>query len=410
MTLESVLVKPAGPDCDLACSYCFYRHKGPLFPAGAHRMSDEVLSEMIRQLVEVSGPHVSVGWQGGEPTLMGLPFFERAVRLEERHGRGRTVANGLQTSGMHIDRSWAVFLKQYRFLVGLSIDGPEDVHDHYRRTAGGGPTWARVRDAAQLLLDTGVPVNALTVVNDHSVRFPEEIYAHHRNLGLTHMQFIPCFERDRSDPGRTAPFSVPADAYGSFLRTLFDRWISDFRDGAPTTSIRFFESLLFSYAGMAPADCTFLEQCGTYLVVEHNGDVFPCDFFVGQSWKLGNIMEEPLRELIRSPGRRAFARMKAELPEGCSACRWLSLCRGGCTKDRPSDTGGRTATRYCRSYRMFFEPADGELRRLVAEHRRRGEGAQRRARTVPAGKVGRNDPCPCGSGRKYKKCCGSLAG
>jgi len=406
--LSSILVKPAGPDCGMACGYCFYSVKAGLYPETAtHRMDEAVLDATLRQFLDQPVSDLSIGWQGGEPTLMGLPFFERAVALEERYGNGKTIGNGLQTNGLLLDRRWARFFRKYRFLIGLSIDGPVALHDRYRVLRGGGGTWARVRDAARMLLDEGVPVNALTVVNDVTVRFPDEIYDHHRALGLDYMQFIPCVETDPSDPGRAAPFSVTAEAYGAFLCRIFDRWRADFRDGEPQTSVRFFESLLFGYAGLAPPDCTLGETCGDYLVVEHNGDVYPCDFFVAPAERLGNLTRASLAGLFASDRQRDFGRRKAALPGACTACPWLTRCRGGCPKDRRRDPRDLGVSHFCGAYKMFFAHADREFGRLVDDWRRRtaSEDARRRQEAA-GGRTGRNAPCPCGSGLKFKRCCG----
>lgn len=401
--LTSILVKPAGPDCTMACDYCFYREKESLFAESPiHRMSEDVLEEMIRQLMRSPSGDISIGWQGGEPTLMGLPFFQKAVDLEQRYGCGKTVGNGLQTNGMLLNREWADFFRNYNFLIGLSIDGPEHVHDCYRRMQSGGVTWQRVRDAAKLLLDAGVSVNALSVVNDYSVGFPREIYEHHKELGLPFMQFIPCVESDPAHPGSKAPFTVPAEQYGKFLCEVFDFWRADFAGDTPTTSVRFFESLLFSYAGFPPPECTLCEECGVYLVVEHNGDVYACDFFVEPSWRLGNVMQDSMHSLLNGERQTAFGRMKVQLPAICAECEWLSLCRGGCVKDRLR-TGTMKENHLCGAFKTFFAHADGEFRALVEKWRRRQDARER------AVGIGRNDPCPCGSGKKYKKCCGAGA-
>lgn len=404
--LNHVLVKPAGPDCTMACGYCFYRSKAGLFPGTpAHRMKDEVLGELVRQVM-VQGPaDVSFGWQGGEPTLMGLEFFRRAVDFQDRHGRGKTVGNGIQTNGLAIDGDWADFLHRYRFLVGLSIDGPEHVHDRYRRMAGGGPTWKRVLDAAKLLLDRGVSVNALSVVNDYSAGYPEEIYGFLKEQGLAYMQFIPCVETDPSSPGRAASFSVSAEAYGRFLCRVFDLWLGDFYNGIPATSVRFFESLLFSYAGFSSPDCALMEECGVYLVVEHNGDVYSCDFFVEPGHRLGNVMEGRLDDMLNSGDQRSFGMMKKAVPPACAECPWLIHCRGGCVKDRVRDPSDGGMSHFCGAYRAFFAHADASLRNIAGEWRAKQE-ARRRAMGAGLRNVGRNDPCPCGSGLKYKKCCG----
>lgn len=252
-----------------------------------------------------------------------------------------------------------------------------------------------------------MPVNALTVVSDYSARFPDEIYDHHRGLGLDYMQFIPCVETDPADPGRAAPFSVTAEAYGEFLCRVFDRWRSDFNEGVPVTSVRFFESLLFSYAGFLPPDCTLCETCGSYLVVEHNGDVYACDFFVEPAWMLGNVMSDGLASLFGSDRQGEFGARKAALSAACAACPWLTRCRGGCPKDRARDPRDRGVSHFCDAYKMFFAHADADMKRLAAGWRRKADAEQeKRAKVSLAGPVGRNDPCPCGSGLKYKKCCG----
>jgi uncharacterized protein len=390
------------------CGYCFYSGTSALYPGtGPHRMSPEVLEEVMRSFLSQAADELSIGWQGGEPTLMGLPFFEKAVALEEKYGSGITIGNGLQTNGLLLDRTWSKFFRKYNFLVGLSIDGPEHVHDRYRVMRGGGGTWERVTAAARLLLDEGVPVNALTVISDYSARFPDEIYDHHRELGLDFMQFIPCVETDAADPGRAAPFSVTAEAYGSFLCCVFDRWRADFHEGVPSTSVRFFESLLFSYAGFTPPDCTLCETCGSYLVVEHNGDVYACDFFVEPAWKLGNVMSDGLVSLFASDRQGEFGARKAALPGQCAECPWLDRCRGGCPKDRVRDPRDRGLSHFCDAYKIFFAHADAEFKKLAASWRRNAEAEQeRRSRVAVAGPAGRNEPCPCGSGLKYKKCCG----
>jgi uncharacterized protein len=366
--LSSVLIKPAGPDCNMACTYCFYRDKETFFPGDKiHRMSDEILEETLKQIFAQPLQAVSIGWQGGEPTLMGLPFFEKAVALQIRYGKGKSVGNGLQTNGLLIDKNWTRFLNEYNFLVGLSLDGPEHVHNRYRLRRGRQDTWAEVVDRARLLLDEGVKVNALIVVNDYSVQFPEEIYKFHKELGLDHMQFIPCVETDPADTTRAAPFSAPAEGHGRFLIKLFDLWLADFQDGRPTTSIRFFDSVFYRYVDRDPPECDLQAKCGNYVVVEHNGDVYACDFFVEERWKLGNVMQRKLMHMLNSARQNEFGRMKADLPEPCQACPWLSVCRGGCTKDRLRDPRDRGLNHFCAAYKKFFAHADARMRKLAAD-------------------------------------------
>ena len=370
--LTSVLIKPAGPDCNMACSYCFYREKDALFDgAPVHRMTDEVLEETMRQILAQPVPEVSIGWQGGEPTLMGLPFFEKAVEFQTRFGRGKAVGNGLQTNGLLLDRDWAAFLRRYKFLVGLSLDGPEEIHDHYRRLAGGQPTWRKTTEAARLLLDAGVAVNALTVVNDRTAGHAREIYEFHRSLGLVHMQFIPCVETDPARPAQAAPFAATGTSFGRFLAEVFDLWLGDFRDGAPTTFVRFFDSIFYRYVDREPPECDLAETCGAYLVIEHNGDVFACDFFVEPQWRLGNVMDGKLVHMLNSARQRGFGARKAELPQECGSCGWLSLCRGGCPKDRLRDPSDRGLNHFCAGFKVFFEHAEARMKALAEEWKKR---------------------------------------
>ena len=410
--LSSILIKPAGPDCNMACHYCFYLEKADLFSESkVHRMSLDVLEEMVRQVCRDGDRLISFGWQGGEPTLMGLSFFQKAVELQQRYGNGKTIGNGLQTNGILIDKDWAKFLKQYNFLVGLSLDGPEHVHNHYRFMRGGDGSWDKVVDRARLMLDSAVAVNALSVVNDYSVQFPGEIYEFHKALGLTYQQYIPCVETDPKDPTTSAPYSVSAEAYGDFLCSIFDLWLNDFQNNAPTTSIRFFDSIFHSYVGLTPPECTLLPECGNYVVVEHDGSVYSCDFFVEPDWELGNIMEGNLIDFLSSERQQQFGQMKAALPDPCKICQWLKYCRGGCTKDRIRDPQNNNMNHFCQSYRMFFAHADQQLQYLADRWKQQQMQNYRQDKVRQALqnrelRVGRNDPCPCGSGKKFKMCCG----
>ncbi|RKX86348.1 MAG: anaerobic sulfatase maturase [Spirochaetes bacterium] len=384
--LESVLIKPAGPDCNMACTYCFYSSKSGLFPeTKIHRMDDSVLKRMIRQIMHQGGSNLSFGWQGGEPTLMGREFFEKAVNYTRIYGRaGQTVANGLQTNGILIDKNWAEFLYEYKFLVGLSLDGPKHIHDRYRLLKGGKPSWGKVVRARDILLNRGVDVNALSVVTDYSVRYPEEIYEFHKNNGLNYMQFIPCVEADPLHPGRIANFSVTPEDYGKFLCKIFDLWVSDFKKGTPTTSIRWFDSILFTYAGMEAPECTLQKECGKYVVIEHNGDVYSCDFFVEPGWKLGNITDGRIIDMLNSPLQKEFGLRKTDLPQECLNCPWLKHCWGGCPKYRQYspktnlvhpiiNTSGteraqnKKATYLCAAYKIFFGHADSTFKKLASK-------------------------------------------
>ena len=366
--LSSVLIKPSGPDCNLNCTYCFYLEKSSLFQQNKiHRMSPEVQEETIRQVMQQSGENVSLAWQGGEPTLMGLDFYQRGVDLEMKYGHGQMVGNGLQTNGLLLNHDWAKFLKKYDWLVGLSLDGPEFIHDHYRLDQGRKGTHGRVEDRARMLLDEGVAANAMCCVTSHSVKHPEELYQYYKELGLTFMQFIPIVETDKDDPSRAADFSVTAEDYGRFLNQLFDLWLADFKNGQPTTSVRHFESVFYNYVGLQAPECTMMKECGPYAVIEHNGNVYSCDFFVEPKWKLGNVMNDRLINMLNSKKQTVFGQAKALLPRECRQCSWLTKCYGGCTKDRIKDPQDHRKPRFCTSYKMFFKHADPVLSDLAVQ-------------------------------------------
>jgi len=409
--LSSVLVKPAGPDCNMACTYCFYLEKSELFSeTKVHRMNEEMLEETVKQVLSQGERDISFGWQGGEPTLMGLPFFEKAVDLQQKYGRGHSVGNGLQTNGLLITEEWAEFLAEYKFLIGISLDGPEHIHNKYRRLRNGKGSWSRIVDKAKLLLDRGVATNALTVINDCSVDYAEEIYSFHKSLGLNYMQFIPCLELNPNNPSQAAPFSVSPEKYGKFLCKVFDLWLADFDGDVATTSIRFFDSLFHIYVDLPPPECTLLRECGVYVVIEHNGDVYACDFFVDPEWRLGNIMENRLIDMLNSSKQTQFGQQKSALPQDCKKCPWLRTCRGGCTKDRIHSPSNKELNFFCSSYKMFFKHADRHFKKLAQDWKGKQKAWDpEEPATQQPPKIGRNDPCPCGSGLKYKKCCGQTS-
>ena len=398
-----VLVKPVSADCNLACEYCFYRPKAELYAeTKVHRMPDEVLARFVGSYMALAGRNPSFGWQGGEPTLAGLGFFRRVVRLQATLGRpGQVVGNGLQTNGMLLDREWAHFLAEYRFLVGVSLDGPPDLHDHYRRTLGGGPSQERVMEALEHLRAENVEFNILVLVNALNAQQPARVWDWLVDHDLKFLQFIPCVEPD-PETGLAADFSVTPEDWGRFLQVTFDRWAA--RPGLDVY-VRDFHDRLAVELGQQQPTCTFRDRCGVYFVVEHNGDIYPCDFFVQADRRLGNLMETPLEELVNSPRFDEFAEQKSRHGPQCRGCRWLPLCHGGCVKDRVALGGPVTAPSYfCKALQGFFQHSRRGFRRLAEEVRGQTSTRPRPRAEVSAG-IRRNDPCPCGSGRKYKQCC-----
>lgn len=331
-----------------------------MFEGKQHRMSNRVLERIISECMRLG--ITTFSWQGGEPTLMGLDFFEKVVELEIKYGLpGTTVANALQTNGVLIDKNWARFLAEYRFLIGLSLDGPKRLHDYYRKDSGGRGTHERVMRAAEVMREHGVEFNILALLNDLNVKEPDAVYDFMRANDFSYLQFVPCIE-----PGtnrQPAPFSISPDDYGEFLVRIFDRWVEDF----PNVSIRDFDNLLAREMGQEPGTCTVNSRCGSYVVIEHNGDVFACDFFVIAKWRLGNILETPLDKIVTSERAEEFARSKSQLGPACEACRFLSKCWGGCQKHRVVLGGKLTDPSYfCRSYKRLYAHAEPIMPKLAA--------------------------------------------
>ncbi len=407
-----VFAKPIGSLCNLACRYCYYREKEHLYPAGEpRRMPDDLLEEYIVQHIDASpGSEIRFSWHGGEPTLLGLGYFRNIVALQRRHQpTGRHIANGIQTNGTLLDEDWCRFLAEEDFAVGLSLDGPQSMHDRYRVTRNGEPTYQQAMRGYELLRQHGVNCDILCVVNAHNVQQPNQVYRFFKQIGAGYITFLPLVERQPDAEGGVSRHSVPAAAWGNFLCSIFDEWI---RQDIGRVEVQIFEEAARTALEQEHALCIFKETCGDIPVIEHNGDFFSCDHFVDPEHRLGNIRERPLVELLESPAQKAFGRAKLEgLPEYCRACHARDMCNGGCPKDRFLQTpDGEPGLNYlCPGYKRFFAAckpfvaALGALRPGSAPRQQvpsaRTAADRRRAET------GRNDPCPCGSGRKYKNCC-----
>jgi len=399
----SLLIKPVSGDCNLHCTYCFYhdRPSDPYKAVSRHRMSPEVLDVLIRQGMELDRQQASFGWQGGEPTLAGLDFFKQVVALQRRYGaRGQVVSNGLQTNGLLLDEEWARFLRQYSFLVGVSLDGPAIYHDRYRTYLSGAPTHQKVLETLDMLRRHQVEFNILAVVNRLTADHGVEIYDYFLESGFHYLQFIPCVEVDPST-GRPTDFSVTPEQFERFLCQVFDRW---YNGGSPEASVRDFDAILAAYLGQEAPMCCYQEQCGSYVVVEYNGDMYPCDFQVKESLYLGNLLQTSLRQVFASEGLRRFAAAKSSPRPECQACAWLPLCNQGC----PRFLGVAGVRRHylCRAYQQFFAHSQAGFMQLRDRLLRQEGLAPEKVPRPPVRAVGRNDPCPCGSGKKYKHCCG----
>ena len=360
---SSILIKPASAVCNLDCAYCFYldRAADPYKDLSSRVMSDETLERLVDAFLFYSYPASTFAFQGGEPTLAGLKFFERLVRLQQQMGRhGQAVSNAIQTNGVLIDRDWCQLFRDYHFLVGLSLDGPAEVHDRYRLNRGGQPTHGRVLAALNQMQAEKVDFNVLCVVSQANVGRARETYRYFRSLGVEYMQFIPLAEFDAA--GERLPYTITAEEYGHFLCEVFDAWWPDRRK----VRVRFFDNLAEALAGQKPGSCTMHETCDSYVVVEYNGDVYPCDFFVEGAWKLGNVMVDSFAELARRQRRYQFAINKTLAAAECAVCQYASICHGGCPKTRHGPRRRFEDLDYfCGAYKMIFDKAVGPLRKDV---------------------------------------------
>ena len=426
-----LLAKPTGAVCNLDCSYCFFLSKQMLYPGSRFRMADDLLETYIRQLIDAhaQSPVVEIAWQGGEPTLMGLDFFRRSVELVDQYLRSdQRPVYTMQTNGTRLDESWAEFLKEHDFLVGISLDGPRHIHDTYRLTRGGRGSFDQVMRGLGQLRAGGVEFNVLTTVHAANERLGVEVYRFLRDdCEARFLQFIPVIERvAEADAGSEVPWSswrdrplytqsgeivtvrsVSPAGYGRFLIDVFEEWV---RRDIGEVYVQMFDTTLANWVGERPGMCVHCETCGLALALEHSGDLYSCDHFVEPRYLLGNISDRPLADLVRSEKQRRFGLDKRDtLPSYCRECEVRFACHGGCPKDRFTQTpDGEPGLNYlCPSFKRFFHHVE-EPMRLMTRLLERGRAPSELMRLYAArdGRRGRNEPCTCGSGRKWKYCHG----
>lgn len=364
-----VMAKPIGALCNLDCHYCYYLEKGELYKGFSPKMSDDILERYIKDYIECQPtPDVLFTWHGGETLLRGLDFFRKAIRLQQQYARGRNITNTIQTNGILLNDEWCRFFKENNFLVGISLDGPEHIHDRYRRDKSGRGTFQRVMKGVELLQKHGVEFNTLSVINDYSVKYPLEVYRFFKSIGSRYMQFSPIVERwgDRTDnlellpPGNhfenieMPPWCVSPEEYGDFYCVIFDEWV---KQDVGQYFIQLFDSTLAGWVGEQPGVCIYAKTCGHASVMEHNGDVYSCDHFVFPEYKLGNIRTKTLTEMMLSPEQMKFGDNKRKnLPRQCRECEYLHLCNGECPKNRISKTidGEENLNYLCKGLYKFF--------------------------------------------------------
>lgn len=409
-----VMVKPRGSICNLDCHYCFYLKKEKLYPDAHFRMSDELLESYTRQYIAAQKvPEVTFAWQGGEPTLMGLDFYRKAVAFQDQYRRpGMRIVNAFQTNGTLLDDAWCQFFHDHNFLIGLSIDGPQHLHDTYRQDKGGRATFPRVMRALDLLRRHNVEFNTLTCVNAANSDHGLDVYRFLRDeAGSRFMQFIPIVERDNEtgfqEGLKLTSRSTTGPQYGRFLIDVFDEWV---RHDVGQVFVQIFDAALARWTGQRPGLCIFEETCGQGLAMEFNGDLYACDHFVEPRYFLGNIQESQLETLAAKPEQHAFGEAKRDtLPQYCRDCEVRFICNGGCPKDRVLRTpDGEPGLNYlCSGFRAFFNYIDRPMRMMSALLRANRAPAEitrllasdPTLRETPAGA-----PCPCGSGKPVEAC------
>jgi len=428
-----VMTKPIGPICNLDCKYCFYLEKEKLFPKNENfKMSDEVLESYIRQYIEAQDvPEISFAWQGGEPTLLGVDYFRKIVALQAKHAGGKTIHNAIQTNGTMLDDEWCEFLVANHFLVGLSVDGPAELHDAYRVDKKQQPTFDKVMRGLAFLKKHKVEFNTLTVVNRINSKHPLKVYQFLKEIGSGFIQFIPLVERLPDHEAKTqgldlavppdpdaqpvrspvTDWSVDSRQYGEFLVKIFDEWV---HLDVGRTFVQIFDVALGNWMGMGGGLCVFSEKCGRALAMEHNGDVYSCDHYVYPRYKLGNVLNRSLGEMVESAEQKKFGSDKSDsLPDYCKRCEVRFACHGECPKHRFINTpDGDPGLNYlCPAYKRFFNHVDPYMKTManLLKSRQAPAGIMeilaQQAQAQRWQSVKRNDPCPCGSGKKYKACC-----
>lgn len=390
----NIMLKPAGSLCNLDCQYCYYLDKSEIYGGREPVMSAEMLETAIREYIRANDvPEVTFNWHGGEPLVLGLDFYRKALELERRYAEGKTIHNTIQTNGTLVNREWADFFAKNGFLVGISIDGPQDIHDRYRRDKGGFPTFDRVLGGISALHSAGAEYNTMSTVNRFSEGRGLEVYQFLKGLGTRFMQFMPVVEHVKypadgsgkinrkarpyivkpdTDGARLAPWSVSDIAFGKFMCEIFDWWV---RHDVGRYYVNLFDATLANWCGVQPGSCTFSRICGGNAVMEHNGDIYPCDHFVYPEYLLGNIRDTDIRTLMQSPAQTDFGLSKrASLPTRCARCKYLSACNGECPKHRfnRTESGETGLNALCLGYYKFFDhvaPYMDTMKSLLEEKR-----------------------------------------
>ena len=408
MGLESnrsfhLMIKPIGPICNLNCDYCFYLEKEHLFDHSNKNkfiMDDDTLRTYIKEYVKAQPPgckEITFAWQGGEPTLLHIDFYKKALEYQQKYIRqGMTIQNSLQTNGTLINEEWSIFFSKNNFLIGISVDGPEELHNRYRKNRNMEGSFKQVTGGLELLKYHNVEFNTLTVVQDNNSRYPEKVYEFLKSIGSKYLQFIPI----------VGVRSVTPEGWGNFMISVFNQWA---KEDIGEIFIGHFDMLLGIYMSYPSSLCVHSETCGDAMALEHNGNVYSCDHFVDEDNELGNLLETSLAEMVESRQQRAFGNNKRDnLPEDCINCNYLKLCWGGCPKNRLENVKGEKINYLCKGYLKFYKYTQPYFTAMAAALKQGYPASdfrrflQFKNRPNP----GRNDLCLCLSGRKFKNCCG----
>ncbi|AFJ45193.1 anaerobic sulfatase maturase [Shimwellia blattae] len=366
-----ITAKPTSYQCNLQCDYCFYLDKEAQFTHSPH-MDAHTLEAFIRNYIDSAGPEVYFTWQGGEPTLAGLDFYRNVIALQQKFAGNKKIHNAMQTNGILLNDEWCRFLRQHNFLMGISIDGPEELHNRYRVTRSGKGTFEKVMAAIELLKKHQVEFNTLTVINNYNVHYPLKVYEFLKSIGSRHMQFIELLETSEpnvyfdnpADTFRLIDFSVPAKDYGHFMATIFKAWV---KTDVGHIFVRQFESTISQVLGHGHTSCIFQQACHNNFVVESNGDVYECDHFVWPEYKIGNVASDPLSRLDST----RLTAQKQVLSRECQQCIYKPLCHGGCPKHRINKGTGANISYFCQGYQVMFATMVPYLNAFVelAKHR-----------------------------------------
>ncbi len=407
-----VFVKPIGAICNLDCHYCYYLKKEHLYPRGeSFRMPDDVLEAYIRQHIDAyPEPVIRFSWHGGEPTLLGVDYFRKIVALQRKYQPpDQHIFNGIQTNGTLMDEEWCRVFAEESFVIGLSLDGPQEMHDRFRLSKDQESTFDQTMLGYELLQKHGIHCDILCVVNAHNVLHPLEVYRFFKHLDAPYITFLPMVERQSDAKNGVSPHTMRPEAWGEFLCTIFDEWVDQ---DIGQIKVQIFEEATRTAFDQEHSLCIFRPVCGDIPVIEHNGDFYSCDHYVDAEHHLGNIGKIPLVELLESPAQRSFGQSKLDtLPRFCLECEVRAMCNGECPKNRFIQTpDGEAGLNYlCAGYKRFFNHCRPFIEEVAALWRRQTliqqTTSEHRAHLRAGPKIGRNDPCPCGSGLKYKKCC-----